>query len=161
MFTFLSGGGTKKAKFLKRHHIFKKIGENCYYHPFLISSEPHLIEMGENVIIAKGVELITHDLSSALFNHDENVRKKFPDYHFDYYSKPIKIGNNVLINAYAMVMPGVTIGNNVVIGAGSIVTHDVCDNVVVAGVPAREICSYSQFLEKRKRQLDQMSKNIN
>ena len=34
-------------------------------------------------------------------------------------------------------MPGVTIGKNCVIGAGSVVTKDVPDNVVVAGVPAK------------------------
>jgi len=34
---------------------------------------------------------------------------------------------------------GVTIGNNVAIGAMSVVAHDIPDNVVVAGVPARII----------------------
>ena len=37
------------------------------------------------------------------------------------------------------VLSNVTIGNNVVIGAGSVVTKDVPDNVVVAGNPARVI----------------------
>ena len=34
---------------------------------------------------------------------------------------------------------GVTIGNNTVIGAGSVVTRDIPDNVVAAGVPCRVI----------------------
>ena len=38
-----------------------------------------------------------------------------------------------------MILPGVTIGSNVVIGAGSVVTHDVPDNVVVAGNPCKII----------------------
>jgi acetyltransferase-like isoleucine patch superfamily enzyme len=42
-------------------------------------------------------------------------------------------------------MPGVTIGNNVVIGAGSVVTKDIEDNVVVAGVPARFIKSLEKY----------------
>jgi len=36
-------------------------------------------------------------------------------------------------------MPGVTIGRNTVIGAGSVVTHDIPDNVLAAGVPCRVI----------------------
>jgi len=36
-------------------------------------------------------------------------------------------------------MPGVTIGENSIVGAGAVVTHDVPDNVIVAGVPARFI----------------------
>lgn len=35
------------------------------------------------------------------------------------------------------IMPGVTIGNGCVIAAGSVVTKDVTDNVMVAGVPAK------------------------
>ncbi len=38
-----------------------------------------------------------------------------------------------------VVCPGVTIGSNVVVGAGSVVTKDVPDNVVVTGNPARII----------------------
>lgn len=34
---------------------------------------------------------------------------------------------------------GVTIGNNVVIGAGAVVTHDIPDNSLAAGVPAKVI----------------------
>jgi len=42
-------------------------------------------------------------------------------------------------------MSGVTIGNNVIIGAGSIVTKDVADNCIVAGVPAKCIKSLDQY----------------
>lgn len=37
------------------------------------------------------------------------------------------------------ILPGVTIGKNAVIGAGSVVTHDVPDNTVVVGNPARPL----------------------
>ena len=37
------------------------------------------------------------------------------------------------------VCPGVTIGNRVIVGAGSVVTHDIPDDVVVAGNPAKII----------------------
>ena len=36
-------------------------------------------------------------------------------------------------------VPGVTIGNRVIVGASSVVTHDIPDDVVVAGNPTRII----------------------
>lgn len=57
---------------------------------------------------------------------------------------PIKVGNHCWFGANVSVMPGVTIGNGVVIGAGSVVTKDVPDNVVVAGVPAQIIKEIKQ-----------------
>ena len=47
------------------------------------------------------------------------------------------IGNDVWIGANSVVMPGIRIGNGVVVGAGAVVTRDVPDYAVVAGVPAR------------------------
>ena len=35
------------------------------------------------------------------------------------------------------ILPGVTVGDNAVIGAGSVVTRDVPENMVVAGNPAK------------------------
>ena len=49
----------------------------------------------------------------------------------------IKIGRNVWIGDKVSVFGGVTIGDNVIIGAGSIVTHDIPSNSIVAGVPAK------------------------
>ena len=53
--------------------------------------------------------------------------------------KPVTIGNDVWIGGNCTILPGVTIGNNVVIAAGSVVTRDVPDNCVVAGIPAKRI----------------------
>lgn len=47
------------------------------------------------------------------------------------------IGNNVVIGTHAQIIGNVTIGNNSIVGAGAIVTHDVPDNVVVVGNPAK------------------------
>ena len=53
--------------------------------------------------------------------------------------KPVTIGNDVWIGGNCTILPGVTIGNNVIVAAGAVVTKDVPDNCVVAGVPARKI----------------------
>lgn len=50
-----------------------------------------------------------------------------------------RIGSDVWIGANVVIRQGVTIGDGAVIGAGSIVTHDVPENSIAMGVPARVI----------------------
>ncbi len=57
---------------------------------------------------------------------------------------PIKIGDNCWFGANVSVMPGVTIGNGCVIAAGAVVTKDMPDNVVIAGVPAKIVKEINQ-----------------
>jgi acetyltransferase-like isoleucine patch superfamily enzyme len=52
-------------------------------------------------------------------------------------AKPVTIGENCWFGANVSVMPGVTIGNGCVIAAGAVVTKDLPDNVLAAGVPAK------------------------
>lgn len=47
------------------------------------------------------------------------------------------IGNNVTLGANVSIIGKVTIGNNCTIGAGSVVTKDIPDNCIAAGVPAK------------------------
>ena len=55
------------------------------------------------------------------------------------FSLPVVIKDHVWIGSNVTILPGVTIGENSVIGAGSVVTHDIPDNVVACGVPCRPI----------------------
>lgn len=52
---------------------------------------------------------------------------------------PVHIGDGTWVGARAMILPGVTIGKRVVVAAGSVVTRDVPDDVLVAGNPARVV----------------------
>ena len=52
-------------------------------------------------------------------------------------SERIEIGDNVLIGANAVILPGVRIGDNSIVGAGSVVTKEVKDNEIVVGNPAK------------------------
>ena len=54
-------------------------------------------------------------------------------------TQPVSIGDDVWIGASAVVLPGVTIGNHCVVAAGAVVTKDVPDKSVVAGIPAKII----------------------
>lgn len=44
------------------------------------------------------------------------------------------IGNNVMVGVHAIILGNINIGNNVDIAAGSIITHDVSDNVVIRNI---------------------------
>ena len=62
----------------------------------------------------------------------------------------MKVGNNVFVGADTVILPSVTIGNNVIIGAHSTVTHDITDNSVVVGSPAKIFVRLDEYLGKEK-----------
>lgn len=51
----------------------------------------------------------------------------------------VVIGNNVWLGDKVAVLSGVHIGNNVIVAANAVVTKDIPDNCVVAGVPAQVV----------------------
>ncbi|WP_289860646.1 hypothetical protein [uncultured Muribaculum sp.] len=55
-----------------------------------------------------------------------------------------------MIGAGSRILPDVRIGSNVIIAAGSIVTKDIPDNSVAAGIPAKVIGDFDTLVEKRK-----------
>lgn len=65
----------------------------------------------------------------------------------------VNIKNDVWIGANSVIMPGINIGNGAIIGAGAVVTKDVPDYAIVAGVPAKLI-KYRFDKDKRERLLN-------
>ena len=53
--------------------------------------------------------------------------------------KPVFIGDGSWIGANATILPGMTIGQKAIIAAGGVVTHNVPNSTIVAGVPAKII----------------------
>lgn len=84
------------------------------------------LEIGNHVDIASEVMIWTsqHDI------HDPNLKP---------IEEKVIIKDYVFIGPRAIILPGVTINKGAVIAAGAIVSKDVAENSVVAGVPAKEI----------------------
>jgi len=55
------------------------------------------------------------------------------------YKRDVRVGHNVWIGYGACVLRGVKVGDNCVIGTSAVLTKEVPENAVVAGVPARVI----------------------
>ena len=119
-----------------------KVGKNFVRLNGVILDPSHcwLIEIGDNVTMAPRVHILCHDASTKTFLNYTKIGR-------------VIIGDNVFIGAESVVLPGVTIGSNVVVGANSTVTHDVADNSVVVGSPARVICTLDEYLEKERKRM--------
>lgn len=85
------------------------------------------IDIGNNVNISPEVHLITaeHDIYSV----DE----------FSGVTESIIINDYVFIGTRAIILPGISIGKGAVVAAGAVVTKDVPNWTIVAGVPAKKI----------------------
>lgn len=105
------------------------VGSNFYanFGACILDCAP--VRIGRNCFLAPGVHIYT-----ATHPLDATPRGKGLES-----AKPVTIGDDVWIGGRAVVVPGVTIGDRVVVAAGAVVTKDVPDDVLVAGVPARVV----------------------
>lgn len=135
-----------RSRYITRHaYDFHHIGGGIFWQSRYYPADPDLISIGDNVFITANVSFITHDTIRNMLN------RKYKTKMFQRALGCIQVGDNVMIGSGTRIMYNVKIGSNVIIGAGSIVTKDIPDNSVAAGVPCRVIGSFDDLVEKRKR----------
>lgn len=102
-----------------------RVGKNVFVNFGCTFLDQGGITLEDGVFIGPGVKILTEA-------HPEQ-----PEIRHTLLTRPVIIRRKAWIGAGDIILPGVTVGENAIIAAGAVVTKDVSDNTVVAGVPAR------------------------
>ncbi len=138
----------KRAGYIQKKNIFYHMGDNSMVMLRKIPLYPKLISIGNNVWIASNVHFTPHDVIHQMMNNMQN------EYTFQEKIGCIQIHDNCFIGAQTTILPNVSIGPNVIVAAGSVVNKSIKKSGVYGGVPAKYICSFDEFIEKRRSEND-------
>ena len=105
------------------------VGERCKISSHTFVCEGVTIE--DEVFVGHGVMFI-NDIRPRAANEDGSPQNKS-----DWTVVPTLVGKGASIGSNATIMGGVTVGKWALVGAGAVVTRDVPDYAIVAGVPAK------------------------
>ena len=143
----------KLSSYSSREKMLRKIcyhiGTNTRICNDDFGSEPYMISIGNDVIIASGVKFIEHDAS--FFNVCRYLKVGSSKWEK---IGPIIIGNNVFVGANSLLLPGTDIGDNSIIAAGAVVNCKIPPGEVWGGVPAKYIMSMDQYALKVKNRVE-------
>lgn len=148
---FIATGNKHKIQEMYKDYFTKSGGEcginfKCYSK--FNFSEPYLIKIGNDVTISTHVKFITHDNSVIKLGLDGT----------DTFGK-INIGNNCFIGLGTIIMPGVTLADDIIVGSGSVVTKSFKESgIIIAGNPAKKICTINEYKEKSKKYCHNLDK---
>ena len=119
----------------KNIHLGKNvfINMNCYF------MDGASITLGDHVFVGPYCGFYTASHPLDYHKRNRGLEKALP----------IKVGYNCWFGANVSVMPGVVIGSGCVIAAGSVITKDIPDNVLIAGVPAKIIRKINENNNKK------------
>ena len=145
----LTRGGRKRANYAKKHDVYGNIGKNVMIQGRIVPLYSELIKFHNNIVVARNVDFVTHDVMHGVFNRIDNVDGKYGEM-----IGCIEIMDNVFIGSNSVILYNTRIGPNVVIASGSVVTKDCEPNSVYAGVPAKRIGSFDDLMKKRKSDQD-------
>lgn len=127
--------------------IGEKIDESTTVFPPFHTNIGKSIQLGKNVFINHACSFL--DLGGIIIEDDVMIGPRvniLSENHPVDISKrktlvpgKVVIKRNAWIGAGATILPGITVGENSVVAAGAVVTKDVPENTVVAGVPAKAV----------------------
>jgi acetyltransferase-like isoleucine patch superfamily enzyme len=128
-----------------------KVGRRVVFYPGVWIAPGRKLVLGDDVDLATGVIVTTSGGvtigARTLVGYRAQILSTnhvVPDgqaaiFTSGHEKKPVCIGEDAWIGAQAIILPGVSIGKGAVVAAGSVVSKDVDDYTIVAGVPARLI----------------------
>ena len=143
-----------------------KLGRNVVFHAFVnlygctIGDNSRIgtfVEIQKNAVIGRNVKVSSHTFicegvtieDDVFIGHNVSfINDKYPratagsgqlQTEADWQVVPTRVKRGASVGTSATILCGVTIGENAIVGAGSVVTKDVPDNTIVAGVPARVV----------------------
>jgi UDP-2-acetamido-3-amino-2,3-dideoxy-glucuronate N-acetyltransferase len=105
------------------------VGKNCKISSHTFICEGVIIE--DNVFVGHGVTFINDSYPRATTPEGQLQSEK------DWKVEPTLVKKGASIGSGATILANLVIGENALVGAGSVVTHDVPDNAIVAGNPAK------------------------
>jgi len=124
------GNGTKVGAFVEVQ-ADATIGDNCKIssHTFICSG----VHIDEGVFVGHGV-MFTNDIYPRAVNPDGSLQTEA-----DWSVVETHIRRRASIGSNATILAGITVGEGALVGAGAVVTKDVPDFAIVAGVPAKVV----------------------
>lgn len=146
-YTISKGAPSSKLRLFGLKRVsYVQVGKNCYLGPSITitpfgggktyskKSNEIFLTLGDRVAVSPNVSFLCS-------MHPENSKLS------EIYGKikPIIIEDDVWIGAGAIILAGVTLHRCSVIGAGALVTKDVPEKTVVAGVPAKYLKDVPDF----------------
>ena len=131
----------------------KRVGSGCFYLDFIVWLNGDRAELGDEVGFNYGCfvnayggleigdrTIIGPYTMVHTANHEwADASRPIPEQGWE--AKPVTIGPDCWIGMGVAIVPGVTIGEGCVVGAGSVVTRDLEDYCIAAGVPAKPLKS--------------------
>ncbi len=122
---------------------FSRVGKCCYGE--LLDNIEKIETIGSFCSFAPGTCVVwNHPLkyvTSHAFLYSPNHSSKLihPKHTMEDFNKKTTIGNDVWLGQNVIITNGANIGNGAIAAAGSVITKDIPDYAIVAGVPARII----------------------
>jgi acetyltransferase-like isoleucine patch superfamily enzyme len=118
------------------------VGQRCKISSHTFVCEGVTIE--DNVFIGHGVTFINDSYPRATTSEGELQTEK------DWRVETTLVKRGASIGSGATILSNLVIGENAIVGAGSVVTHDVPANTVVAGNPAKVLRSITNSSEEKR-----------
>ena len=102
------------------------IGKHCFIGHSILFDDlyPGNIFIGDATTVTSGTKIITHFYNPETASYDVGE---------------VHIGNNCFIGMNTLICKPVIIGNNTCVGGGAVVTKDLPENTICAGVPCKII----------------------